>query len=158
MAVGSLLNPNLDIEDLIDEKSNFHFLVKIGKNYINAKLQLNEQPNDSNIHIVHKRGDRRTKDNQNEFEMWLKMVKPLDQKKHDRFYHYWLKQITFPKLREIALSACCFPTSSTDCERLFSIAKYVLGLNRCNISRENTEMAVLLYANYEITKNAVGCD
>ena len=70
-------------------------------------------------------------------------------------YKYWQEQTNFPLLQEIALSVCSYPTSSSDCERLFSLAKYVLGVNRCNMSNENIKMSVMLFANYEIAKDAI---
>lgn len=153
IAIGSLLNPNLEISELIEDESPFYFLIDLGMNAITKKLQMeNEVENSQNIR---KKGERRSKDNLNEFEMWIRVVKPIKQKEDDQYYHYWKEQTSFPKLREIALTICSFPTSSTDCERMFSIAKYILGLNRCNILRENVEMAVLLYANFAITKIAL---
>ena len=153
IAIGSLLNPNLEISELIEDEFPFYFLIDLGMNAITKKLQMeNEVENSQNIR---KKGERRSKDNLNEFEMWIRVVKPIKQKEDDQYYHYWKEQTSFPKLREIALTICSFQTSSTDCERMFSIAKYILGLNRCNILRENVEMAVLLYANFAITKIAL---
>ena len=86
------------------------------------------------------------------------MVEPIHENNNSNFeeiYKYWLSNSQLPKLRDIALEVCSIPTSSTDCERLFSIANFVIGPNRQNMTKENIEMIVMLYANYEITKNAV---
>ena len=155
LSIGSLLNPNLDIEDLVDNESPFYFLINIGKSSIYSKLNKTQKSTIENDQITHKKGKRTKKINLNEYDAWYSIVEPIESNDDERIYNYWLDQTTFPSLQEIALSICAFPTSSSDCERLFSVAKYILGLNRSNMSNHNMEMAVMLYSNYEIAKDAI---
>ena len=151
MGAGSILNPNLDIEDLIDSDSPFHFIIEIGLQYINKQVQQNTDSSGT-LSIRHKKGARKKKEDLNEFQLWSTVVEYISKKEDDMYYLYWKNEKSFPKLREIALSISSFPTSSTDCERMFSMAKSVLGLYRCNISEKRIEMSVLLYGNYELQR------
>ena len=155
LSIGAILNPNLDIEDLIDDKSPFYFLIAKGKELITNHLKNAQKTNQDLTHTSHKKGRRTKKANKNEFDAWSSIAEPIEHKEEEMIYKYWQEQTNFPLLQEIALSVCSYPTSSSDCERLFSLAKYVLGVNRCNMSNENIKMSVMLFANYEIAKDAI---
>ena len=73
MGTGALLNPNLDIEDLIDNNSPFYFIVEIGKNYINNKLKQSNELS-STVETIHKKGERKRKENLNEYQLWSTIV------------------------------------------------------------------------------------
>ena len=125
------------------------------KNLIFSKLNNFQKSNSENELPVHKKGKRTKRINQNEYDAWHSIVEPIESNDNEQFYKYWIGQTNFPCLQEIALSVCAYPTSSSDCERLFSVSKYVLGLNRFNMNNNNIKMAVMLYSNYEITKDAI---
>ena len=90
-----------------------------------------------------------------EYEKWLSNVDLLDDQSDECVYRYWLNCSLYPQLRNLALRTSAVPTSSTDVERLFSIANYVVGPNRCSMTKDNMEIAFLLYANFQIIKKEI---
>lgn len=154
IAVGALLNPNLEIENRIDQNNPFFFVIQVGKEKIKSSIKTPQ-----NIIYQYNGSDeigmRKKRLSVSEYEKWLSSVEPLEDEKEESVYRYWKNNTAFPKLRDLALRISSAPTSSTDCERLFSIADYVIGNKRCNMTKENIEMSVLLYANYQIAKREI---
>ena len=149
LGVGALLNPNLKIEDLINNNSIFYFIIDIGLKKIKTTIDsynLNNQGEEN--------GElgKRKKKKLNEYSKWIEVVDPIEEVNDECVYQYWLRNDLFPKLKDLALRVSAIPTSSSDCERLFSMAKYVVGPNRNSMTKENIEMSTILYANYQLTK------
>lgn len=131
----------------------FYFIIERGKKVIEQKVTQNL----SHLQIDQstEAGKRQKRIFGNEYDKFLQTVDPIDESIDECVYKYWLEADSFPILKELALKTCGIPTSSTDCERLFSIAKYIIGMNRYSMPKEKMEMSTLLYANYQITKESI---